>query len=204
MAKLYFIQSPMNASKSALLLMKAYSFEERNIPFICAKPSVDNRDGVDEIVSRVGIKRECITFEPEDDILEMVSTMINECYLQMLDKPQWILIDESQFLTKQQVEQLSDIVDYLDINVICYGLRTDFTTTLFEGAMRLMELADDIDEVKISCECGRKAIVNARIDADGKIITNGEQILIGGNGQYIPLCRKCYKDYLKSKCSIER
>ena len=113
--------------------------------------------------------------------------------LQLVQPPKWILVDESQFLTSRQVEQLAQIVDELDINVMCYGLRTDFTTNLFEGSKRLMELADDIDEIKISCSCGRKAIINARLDRYGNVITNGEQILIGGNEQYIPLCRKCYK-----------
>lgn len=194
MAKLYFIQSPMNGSKSALLLMKAHSFEERNIQFVCMKPMIDNRDGVDMIVSRVGIKRECITVEPDENIFSLIKQVCDECEINMVDKPKWVLVDESQFLSKKQVEQLSDIVDFLDINVMCYGLRTDFTTSLFEGSKRLMELADDIEEVKISCSCGRKAIVNARIDIDGRVITDGEQILIGGNEQYIPLCRKCYKN----------
>lgn len=199
MAKLYFIQSPMNASKSALLLMKAHSFEERGIPFICMKPMVDNRDGVDVIVSRVGIKRECITIEPDEDIYGLINECIVKSQMMEVDIPRWVLVDESQFLTEKQVEQLSRIVDDLDINVMCYGLRTDFTTHLFDGSKRLMELADDIEEVKISCSCGRKAIVNARIDKNGDIIRDGEQIVIGGNEQYIPLCRKCYYDALNKR-----
>ena len=195
MAKLYFIQSPMNASKSAMLLMKAYSFEERGISFICMKPMIDNRDGVDEIVSRVGIKRECITIEPNENVFELIKTCVDESKMRLVSSPQWILVDESQFLTSKQVEQLADVVDDLQINVICYGLRTDFKTELFEGSKRLMELADDIDEIKISCGCGRKAIINARIDSNGRLIIDGEQILIGGNECYIPLCRKCYKKY---------
>lgn len=194
MSKLYFIQSPMNGSKSALLLMKAHSFEERGISFICMKPTIDTRDGTDVIVSRVGIKRECIAIEKEDNIFNIVKRTIEECNTNNVKPPQWILVDESQFLTKEHIEQLSNVVDFLDINVLCYGLRTDFMTDLFEGSKRLMELADDIDEIKISCSCGRKAIVNARINELGEVITNGEQILIGGNDQYIPLCRKCYKN----------
>ena len=193
MSKLYFIQSPMNGSKSAMLLMKAHSFEERDIAFICIKPSIDNRDGVDVISSRVGIKRECITVEPQENIFSLVKECVMKSELQLVQPPKWILVDESQFLTSRQVEQLAQIVDELDINVMCYGLRTDFTTNLFEGSKRLMELGDDIDEIKISCSCGRKAIINARLDRYGNVITNGEQILIGGNEQYIPLCRKCYK-----------
>lgn len=203
MAKLYFIQSPMNASKSALLLMKAHSFEERGIPFICMKPFVDNRDGVDMIVSRVGIKRECIAIEEDDNVFDIIKECVVKSDMQMINPPEWILVDESQFLTKKQIDELSDVVDYLDINVMCYGLRTDFSTKLFEGSKRLMELSDDIEEIKISCSCGRKAIINARVDRYGEIITDGEQILIGGNDEYIPLCRKCYKEAVKNKLKLK-
>lgn len=203
MSKLYFIQSPMNGSKSALLLMKAHSFEERGIPFICMKPSIDNREGVDFIYSRIGIKRECITIDPDDNIFNIVNDIIA-----LIDKTntkllQWILVDECQFFTAKQIEQLSKIVDDLGINVMCYGLRTDFNTHLFEGSKRLLELADDIDEIKISCSCGRKAIVNARVNDDGYVITDGEQILIGGNDRYIPLCRKCYSDAIKFNLKVK-
>ena len=203
MSKLYFIQSPMNGSKSALLLMKAHSFEERGIPFICMKPSIDNRDGVDFICSRIGIKRECITIDPDDNIFNIVNDIIA-----LIDKTnakllQWILVDECQFFTAKQIEQLTKIVDDLGINVMCYGLRTDFNTHLFEGSKRLLELADDIDEIKISCSCGRKAIINARVNDDGYVITDGEQILIGGNDRYIPLCRKCYSDAIKFNLKVK-
>lgn len=203
MSKLYFIQSPMNGSKSALLLMKAHSFEERGIPFICMKPSIDNREGVDFIYSRIGIKRECITIDPDDNIFNIVNDIIA-----LIDKTntkllQWILVDECQFFTAKQIEQLSKIVDDLGINVMCYGLRTDFNTHLFEGSKRLLELADDIDEIKISCSCGRKAIINARVNDDGYVITDGEQILIGGNDRYIPLCRKCYSDAIKFNLKVK-
>ena len=198
-AKLYFIQSPMNASKSASLLMKAHSFEERGIPFLCLKPSIDNRDGVDVISSRIGIQRGCIAIDNGDDIFDYIKSLIYEYQLNAILPPKWLLVDESQFLTTQHVEQLAEVVDMLDINVMCYGLRTDFTTKLFEGAKRLMELADTIEEIKISCGCGRKALINARIDADGNVIVDGQQILIGGNDRYIPLCRKCFKDALNRK-----
>ena len=203
MSKLYFIQSPMNGSKSALLLMKAHSFEERGIPFICMKPSIDNREGVDFIYSRIGIKRECITIDPDDNIFNIVNdiiTLIDKTNAKLL---QWILVDECQFFTAKQIEQLTKIVDDLGINVMCYGLRTDFNTHLFEGSKRLLELADDIDEIKISCSCGRKAIINARVNDDGYVITDGEQILIGGNDRYIPLCRKCYSDAIKFNLKVK-
>lgn len=203
MSKLYFIQSPMNGSKSALLLMKAHSFEERGIPFVCMKPSIDNRDGVDFIYSRIGIKRECITIDPDDNIFNIVNDIITLIDKTNVKLPQWILVDECQFFTAKQIEQLSKIVDDLGINVMCYGLRTDFNTHLFEGSKRLLELADDIDEIKISCSCGRKAIINARVNDDGYVITDGEQILIGGNDRYIPLCRKCYSDAIKFNLKVK-
>lgn len=203
MSKLYFIQSPMNGSKSALLLMKAHSFEERGIPFICMKPSIDNREGVDFIYSRIGIKRECITIDPDDNIFNIVNDIIALIDKTNVKLPQWILVDECQFFTAKQIEQLTKIVDDLGINVMCYGLRTDFNTHLFEGSKRLLELADDIDEIKISCSCGRKAIINARVNDDGYVITDGEQILIGGNDRYIPLCRKCYSDAIKFNLKVK-
>ena len=203
MSKLYFIQSPMNGSKSALLLMKAHSFEERGIPFVCMKPSIDNRDGVDFICSRIGIKRECITIDPDDNIFNIVNDIIALIDKANVKMPPWILVDECQFFTPKQIEQLSKIVDDLGINVMCYGLRTDFNTHLFEGSKRLLELADDIDEIKISCSCGRKAIINARVNDDGFVITDGEQILIGGNDRYIPLCRKCYSDAIKFNLKVK-
>ena len=166
------------------------------------KPSIDNRDGIDVITSRIGIKRECVSIEIDDDIYFLIEKCISEAQMQMVASPQWVLVDESQFLTKEQVEQLAHIVDDFDINVMCYGLRTDFMTNMFEGSKRLMELADDLEEIKISCTCGRKAIINARINCDGKVITNGEQILIGGNDQYVPLCRKCYYNAVRNNLNV--
>ena len=203
MAKLYFIQSPMNASKSALLLMKAHSFEERGIPFVCLKPSIDDRDGVGVISSRVGIQRECLNIAQDENVFLLILQHAASCGIALEPPPQWVLVDECQFLSPTQIDQLSDVVDELGINVMCYGLRTDFTTELFDGAKRLMELADDINEVKISCSCGRKAIINARVDGDGKIVTSGNQIMIGGNDQYISLCRKCYKDAIKNNKNVK-
>lgn len=192
-SKLYYRYGPMNVSKSASLLMKAHSFEDNGIPFICMKPSIDNRDGIDIISSRIGIKRECISIFPDDNLYDIVNRIVVEFSTVLKPCPKWILIDESQFLTEKQVDQLANVVDTLDINVMCYGLRTDFRTKLFNGSRRLFELADDIEEMKLSCRCGRKAIINARIDDDGNIITDGEQVLIGGNERYITLCRNCYR-----------
>ncbi len=196
MSKLYFIHAAMNSSKSAMLLIKAHSFEERNIPFLCLKPVIDDRDGQDVIKSRIGISRDCVSVDSSHDLYKFVESYISNVQLQGFEKPKWILVDECQFLSSDQVDQLADVVDNFDINVMCYGLRTDFMTKMFEGSKRLMEIADDISEIKSSCGCGRKAIVNARIDGDGNIIDTGEQIMIGGNEKYISLCRKCYRNAL--------
>lgn len=192
--KLRFLYSPMEAGKSAMLLIEAHYFEKRNVGILCMKPSIDDRDGTDVIKSRIGIERECLTIYPNYDIYKIVTKIIEEQEKnEDENKLQWILVDESQFLTGFQVEQLRAIVDNLGINVLCYGLRTDFRTRLFEGSKRLFELADDIEEMKISCTCGRKAIFNARFNEFGVIVTDGEQILIGGEDKYKPICIKCYR-----------
>ncbi len=197
MCKLYFKYSTMNAGKSGMLLMQAFQFEERGVPFLCLKSSIDTRDGDDVIASRIGISRPCISVLPDDNLFKLIENYIASASLESIDKPLWILVDECQFLTASQVDDLAKIVDNLDINVLCYGLRTDFTTHLFEGSRRLMEIADDISEVKSSCSCGRKAMINTRFDANGNLITDGEQIVIGGNDMYVTLCRKCYYALLK-------
>lgn len=193
MAKLYYVYGPMNVSKSASLLMKAHSFENNNIPFICIKSSIDDR-GEGIIKSRVGIERECLSIGIKDDIYRIIKVYNNP------NKPlKWILVDESQFLTSEQVDQLAKIVDELNINVMCYGLRTDFKTKLFDGSRRLFELADNIEEMKVSCKCGRKAIINARVDDNGDVVNEGEQIMTGGNERYVTMCRKCYSELINKK-----
>lgn len=204
MPKLYFKHSPMNSGKSGLLLMQAHQFEESGIPFLCIKSSIDTRDGEDIISSRTGLKRECLTISPTDNLYELMERFITDSILQGMEKPMWILVDESQFLSPRQVEQLGNVVDRLDINVMCYGLRTDFTGHLFDGSKRLMELADDIEEIKVSCACGGKAIMNARFDNTGTILTEGEQIMIGGNEMYVHMCRKCYNNAVSKKNMQEK
>ena len=194
MSKFYFKFSPMEAGKSAMLLIEAYNLEKRNINILCMKPSIDNRESIDKISSRIGIEKECFVIYPNYDIYAIVKKIIS--LNENNNKLQWILVDESQFLTSEQVEQFRAIVDDFDINVMCYGLRTDFQTHLFEGSKRLFELADDIDELKISCSCGRKAIFNARFNENGELVANGEQILIGGEDKYKPMCSKCYREEL--------
>ena len=199
MAKLYFEYSTMNSGKSAMLVMQAHQFDERDIPVLCLKSSIDTRDGDDVIASRMGVSRPCVSILPEDDLYQLIEQYIVNATLEGLRKPLWILVDECQFLTIEQVDSLAKVVDKLDINVLCYGLRTDFTTHLFDGSKRLMEVADTITEIKSSCSCGRKAMFNARFDSSGRLITDGEQIVIGGNDMYVTLCRNCYYELLKKQ-----
>lgn len=194
MAKLYFRYSVMNSGKSLELLTKAYAFEERNLPFLVMKPDTDTRSPSTVISSRVkGLERECVAISGDTEIYELVEACNNIQEYNFSEKIKWILVDESQFLSESQVDELAAIVDDFDINVLCYGIRTDFKSKLFPGSQRLMELADSIEEIKSVCGCGKKAIVNARIDENGNIITDGEQVLIGGNEKYVPLCRSCWR-----------
>ncbi len=188
--KLYFRYGTMGSAKTALLLTTAYNFEERGMSYLCFKPSIDTREKKNVIRSRIGIERECSWIYRDTDMYEMISTMVAE----RRPHPEWILVDEAQFLTADQVDQLARVVDTFGINVICYGLRTDFRTCLFEGSRRLFEIADTIDEIKSTCNCGRKTIVNARIDGRGNIITEGEQVEIGGNDRYMSVCRNCWRN----------
>lgn len=194
MAKMYYIYAPMNTGKSAYLLMKAHSFLENSTPILCIKPAIDDRDGEGVIKSRVGLEMKCLAIDVDDDITGIITEYNANMQAIGLQAPKWILCDESQFLTEAQVDQLSYIVDNFNINVMCYGLRNDFTGHLFPGSRRLFELADNIEEIKLSCACGRKAIINARFNEDGEIVTNGEQIMVGGDDIYRPVCRKCYND----------
>lgn len=186
--KLYFRYGTMGSAKTALLLTNAYNFEERGIAYLCYKPATDTREDKNVIRSRIGIERECRWIYPETDIYSEISNM----HASGAMLPEWILVDEAQFLSARQVDQLAQIVDEYGCNIICYGLRTDFKTNLFEGSRRLFEVADTIDEVKSTCSCGGKTIVNARIDSKGDIITEGEQVEIGGNDRYMSVCRRCW------------
>lgn len=188
--KLYFRYGTMGSAKTALLLTTAYNFEERGMAYRCFKPVIDTRDNKNVIRSRIGIERECSWIYPESNLYEVISG------LRYADDslPDWILVDEAQFLSADQVDQLAQVVDDFGINVICYGLRTDFRTKLFEGSKRLLEVADSIDEVKSTCSCGRKTIVNARVNSLGEIITEGEVVEIGGNDRYIAVCRRCWRN----------
>lgn len=179
----------MGSAKTALLLTTAYNFEERGLQYLCMKPVVDTREATNVIRSRIGIERTCSWIYPDTDLY----TFAKE-YFTTQGMVDWFLVDEAQFLSASQVDQLSRIVDDFGSNVICYGLRTDFKSHLFEGSRRLFEIADTIDEIKSTCTCGRKTIVNARIDSHGDIVSEGAQVEIGGDDRYIAVCRKCWRN----------
>ena len=188
--KLYFRYGSMGSAKKALLLTQAYNFEERKMTYVCMKPVVDTREKDNVIRSRIGIERKCSWIYADTDLYVMIRDLFGQAGA-VID---WILIDEAQFLSADQVDQLARVVDDYGSNVICYGLRTDFRTHLFEGSRRLFEIADSIDEIKSTCSCGRKTIVNARIDSNGDFVTEGQQLEIGGDDRYIAVCRKCWRN----------
>jgi thymidine kinase len=188
--KLYFRYGTMGSAKTAMLLTQAYNFEERGMNYLCMKPIIDNREKENVIRSRIGIERKCSWIYPEMDLYRY----LKELFEHSLVVKDWILIDESQFLTADQIDQLARVVDDYGVNVVCYGLRTDFQSHLFEGSRRLLELADTIDEIKSTCSCGRKTIINARIDSQGNIVTDGNQVEIGGDDKYVSLCRRCWRN----------
>lgn len=199
MSKLYYYYGSMASAKSLRLLSTAYNFEEKNVQIMVLKPSLDTRDGEGVIKSRAGLERKCIMVDHDVNLYKVVKTYKNVLASQ-LETLKWVIIDECQFLTEAQIDQLSDVVDFLDVNVMCYGLRTDFKSRLFPSTKRLFELADDIEEIKSTCECGeRKASINARFDKNGEIITEGDQIMVGGNETYRAICRKCWKNKVRDK-----
>ena len=185
MAKLYFKYGAMGSSKTAQALITKYNYEENDLSVWLLKPSADTRDGETILRSRIGLEAEVEIIPPEADVLQLFrDTRLGKCDV--------IIVDECQFLTQQQIDQLRAIVDEHNIPVMCFGLRTDFQTKLFPGSLRLMEVADTIQEIKTICDCGAKATVNARIDSTGHIVTQGAQVVLGGNDSYIAMCHKCY------------
>lgn len=188
--KLYFRYGTMGSAKTALLLTTAYNFEERHMDYMCLKPVIDTREGDSVIRSRIGIERGCRWIYASTDLYRLALDL----YRKENRVVDWYLIDEAQFLTAEQVDQLARVVDDLGSNVICYGLRTDFKTRLFEGSRRLFEIADTIDEIKSTCNCGHKTIVNARIDSRGDFVEEGAQVEIGGDDRYVAVCRRCWRN----------
>lgn len=190
MAKLYFKYGAMGSSKSAQALITQFNYEELGMTVWLIKPSTDTRDGADIIRSRIGLQRSAQIITPEQNILEEY---------RKIGARSVVIADEAQFFTPEQIDQLRELVDSEDVPVLCFGLRTDFLTHFFPGARRLMELADSITEIKTVCACGRKATVNARIDANGRIITHGAQVFLGGNDSYIAMCHKCWTDRIREQ-----
>ena len=175
MAKLYFRYGAMGSSKTANAIMVQYNYEERGQKALMVKPALENRDGARIVASRSGLQADC--------------EFIEDLTLEEAAKYDCIIVDEAQFLTKEQVQLLVDIVDRKNVPVICYGLRADFQGNLFEGSHWLLAWADSIEEIKTVCWCGKKATCNARLSG-GRVIKEGEQVLLGGNESYIALCRK--------------
>lgn len=185
MAKLYFKYGAMGSSKTAQALITKYNYEENDLKVWLMKPSADARDGENILRSRIGLEAAVEMIPPETDILNLYrAERKGACDV--------IIVDECQFLTPEQVDELRAVVDDEDIPVMCFGLRTDFQTKLFPGSRRLMEVADSILEIKTICDCGAKATVNARIDSQGHIVTQGAQVFLGGNDSYIAMCHRCY------------
>lgn len=188
MAKLYFYYSAMNAGKSTILLQASYNYQERGMETLLFSPDIDTRYKTGHIFSRIGLEAASNPFTEKDDLFEYVKTKLKNT-----KNLKCILIDEAQFLTKAQVFQLSNIVDEFNIPVLSYGLRSDFRGEPFAGSLYLLVLADEISEIKTICHCGRKAIMNMRIDASHRKVHKGEQIEIGGNERYVSVCRKHFK-----------
>ena len=194
MAKLYFKYGAMGSSETANALITKFNYEERGMKVWLLKPAMDDRDGKDIIKSRIGLACRCFVVTPETNIL-------NE--YEKLSGYDAVIVDEAQFLTPKQIDELRYIVDNMNVPVLCFGLRTDFLTHVFPGSLRLLEIADSISEIKTICRCGSKATVNARIDEQGNVITDGEQVLIGGNDSYEAMCYSCYMKKIKSKKEIK-
>ena len=187
MAKLYFYYSSMNAGKSTSLLQSSYNYRERGMSTLVLAPELDDRYGVGKVTSRIGLDAEATHFKLNDDLFAVVSAQCAQAPLHC------VLIDEAQFLTKDQVFQLGQVCDGLDIPVLAYGLRTDFQGEPFEGSKYLLAWADNIKELKAICHCGSKATMVVRLDGDGNAVTEGSQIEIGGNDRYVSMCRKHFK-----------
>jgi thymidine kinase len=197
MAKLYFYYSAMNAGKSTTLLQSAHNYEERGMESLLFTPVIDDRYMTGYIKSRIGLEKKAIAFDQKYNFYKEVRPEISS-----RKNLKCILIDEAQFLTKEQVHQLTDIVDYLKIPILTYGIRTDFQTNLFSGSMHLLAAADEIIEIKTICVCGRKATNNMRINVSGEPVLTGAQIEIGGNDRYVAHCRKCFKNAHNKQKSV--
>ncbi len=191
MAKLYFKFGAMGCSKTAQALITKFNYEERGMKVLLLKPSVDDREGRDVVRSRIGLEAPCVTVSEKEDILALYENGYKDCNV--------VIVDECQFLSPEQVDQLGKIVLDYDIPVLCFGLSTDFATHLFPGSRRLFEIAESVTEIKSVCRCGAKATVNARLDDEGHVVYSGEQICIGGNERYEAMCRRCWEKKRKEQ-----
>ena len=192
MAKLYFYYSAMNAGKSTSLLQSAYNYKERGMRPYIMSAAIDNRYSVGKVTSRIGLEAEAYLFHKEDDLFKILSEENKKQGINC------VLIDESQFLSRDQVKQLAIAVDDLDIPVLCYGIRTDFRGELFPGSQHLLAWADNLIELKTICHCGSKATMVVRTDEKGNIINDGDQVVIGGNDRYQSMCRKHFSEHIWS------
>ena len=188
MAKLYFKYGAMGSSKSAQALITQFNYEERGMKVWLIKPAMDSRDGVGIIHSRIGLSHEAVAIREGDDLYALFDPTYDV-----------VIADECQFFSPEQIDQLRRIVDDHQVPVLCFGLRTDFLTHFFPGSRRLMEVADAINEIKTICACGAKAIVNARIDDAGRVVTEGSQLLLGGNDRYVAMCHACWRKATQAK-----
>lgn len=188
MAKLHFYYSAMNAGKSTTLLQSSHNYRERGMDTMVFVPAIDDRYGVGKVTTRIGLQADAITIMRDHDIFKHVSDSVREN-----ENIKCILLDEAQFLTKAQVQQLALITEELGVPVLAYGIRTDFQGELFPGSRYLLAWADQLIELKTICHCGRKAIMNMRVDENGDVIREGEQVCIGGNERYIATCRKHFR-----------
>ena len=188
MAKLYFKYGAMGSSKTANALITKFNYEERGMKVWLIKPSTDNRDGESTVRSRIGLSAEAQAI-PTGMNIENEYKNHGDCDV--------IIADECQFFTEKQIDQLRNLVNDKNLPVLCFGLRTDFMTKLFPGSRRLFEVADSITEIKTICRCGSKAIVNARIDSNGNVLTEGEQVFLGGNDSYVAMCHRCWQKAIK-------
>jgi thymidine kinase len=188
MASLFFYYSSMNAGKSTTLLQSSHNYQERGMQTLILTPEMDDRFGQGKVRSRIGLEAEATSFSKREDLLLTAKSRIAEGSLHC------VLVDEAQFLTKDQVSQLCKVVDQLEIPVLAYGIRTDFQGELFEGSRHLLAWADNLAEIKTICHCGRKATMVVRLDAEGKAVKEGAQIEIGGNDRYLSLCRRHFHE----------
>ena len=191
MAKLYFKYGAMGSSKTAQVLITKFNYEERGMRVFLIKPEIDTRDGANIIRSRIGLSATAVCIPKDADLFEI--------YKKEKKKYDVIIADECQFFSKEQIDALRDIVDKMNIPVLCFGLRTDFLTHLFPGSARLFEVADSIAEIKTICACGAKATVNARLNTKGLIVTHGSQVMLGGNDRYVAMCHKCWTKQIEKQ-----